>query len=381
MVSSRSTRAVRRAGLAIVASILLLATPGVAHAAPPTNDAFANAIAVTEPLPFTDTQDTSEATSEEGEPAVNDLGCGFIAATVWYSFVPSVDTIVAADTIGSDFDTILAVWEGTDLDALSLVGCADDTRGGLQSTVPFLAEAGAEYRIQVGGFVGQGGALSFRVKQTTAGFIEGTVTREDTAAPLEGICVIVVDAVFSSNSNFGLTRVDGTFRIAVRPGEYVVAFFDCERDAYVNEFWDDAATDADATEVVVVADAVVSGIDAALAPGCPGFGGSGLNQIVGTSGADTLLGTTAPDVICGFRGDDTLRGGIARDVLLGGAGDDALRGSDGNDTLIGSIGRDSLFGGDGRDELYGGRDRDLCDGGLGRDFAGSCEVERRIELP
>jgi Ca2+-binding RTX toxin-like protein len=380
MISSRSVRPARRGAVPVVASILLLATSGVAHAAPPTNDDFADAIAVTEPLPYTDTQDTSEATFEAGEPTLADLGCGFVGATVWYSFAPSVDSIVAADTVGSDFDTILAVWEGSDLGSLALVGCADDARGGLLSSVPFLAEAGVEYRIQVGGFVAQGGDLSFRVRETTAGFIEGTVTDEDAAAPLEGICVFVIDAVFARGGNFGVTAVDGTFRIVARPGEYIVGFLDCERDAYITEFWDGAATDADATEIVVMADAAVSGIDATLVPGCPGFGSSGLNQIVGTSGADTLLGTAALDVICGFGGDDVIRGGRARDVLLGGAGADVINGNDGHDTLTGNSGRDSLMGGDGRDELYGGRGRDECDGGRDRDFASSCEVERRIEL-
>ena len=381
MISSRSKRAARRGAVPVVASILLLATSGMAHAAPPTNDDFADAIAVTEPLPYTDTQDTSEATFEEGEPTLADLGCGFVGATVWYSFTPSVDTIVAADTVGSDFDTILAVWQGSDLGSLTLVGCADDTRGGLQSSVPFFAEAGVEYRIQVGGFVAQGGDLSFRVRETTAGLIEGTVTDEDTAAPLEGICVFVIDAVFPNGGSFSTTAVDGTFRIAARPGEYIVAFFDCRRDTYLAEFWDGAATDADATEIVLAADAAVSGIDAALARGCPGFGSSGLNQVVGTAGADTLLGTAAPDVMCGFGGDDLLRGRTARDVLLGGAGADVLRGNDGHDSLTGESGRDSLFGGDGRDELTGGRGHDECDGGRGQDFAArSCEVERRIEL-
>ena len=380
MISSRSTRAVRRGAVPVVATILLLATTGVSHAAPPTNDDFADAIAVTEPLPYTDTQDTSEATFESGEPTLADLGCGFIGATVWYSFAPSVDTIVAADTVGSDFDTILAVWQGADLGSLTLLGCADDTRGGVQSTVPFLAEAGVEYHIQVGGFVAQGGDLSFRVRETTAGFIEGTVTDEDTAAPLEGICVFVIDAVFPNGGSFGLTAVDGTFRLVARPGEYIVAFLDCERDDYAVEFWDGASTDADATEIVVMADTAVSGIDAALVRVCPGFGSSGLNQIVGTPGADTLLGTAARDVVCGFGGDDVLRGGRARDLMMGGAGADSVRGNDGHDSLFGDSGRDSLFGGDGRDELTGGRGRDECDGGRGQDFAArSCEVERRIE--
>lgn len=379
MLSIRPQRAVRRGAIAIVVSSILLMTSGVAHAAPPPNDDFADATTVGQPLPYTDSQETVEATSEEGEPTLADLGCGFIASTVWYSYVPNVDRFVAADTVGSDYDTILAVWQGSELGSLTLVGCSDDSRGGLQSTVPFLAEAGVEYRIQVGGFVGQGGTLSFRVRETTAGSVEGTVTDEVTGAPLEGICVFVVDAVFTRGGNFGVTRVDGTFTIAARPGEYVVGFLDCEQDAYMTEFWEGAATDADATEILVEADAVVSGIDASLAPSCPGYGSSPVNQLVGGPGADTLLGTAGPDVICGFGGADVIRGGSDSDTLLGGAGADLVRGNDGIDFLFGDSGRDSLFGGDGRDELSGGLDRDICDGGLGHDFARSCEVERRIE--
>jgi len=396
MTISRSARSARRGAVPVLASVLLLAMSGVAHATPPPNDDFADSMAVTEPLPFTDIQDTSEATFEAGEPTLVDVGCGFVAATVWYSFTPSADTIVGADTVGSDYDTILAVWEGSDLGSLTLVGCADDTRGGLQSSVPFLAEAGVEYHFQVGGFVGATGALSFRVRETAAGFISGTVTDDATSDALEGICVFVADAVFPQGGGFSLTAVDGTFRVAARPGEYIVLFLDCERDAYIPEYWDDAPTDANATEIVVAADVGVTGIDAALARGCPGWGSSGLSQVVGTAGADSLMGTSSQDVVCGFGGDDVLLGGSARDVLLGGAGADILRGNDGNDTLRGSTGRDSLVGGDGRDELFGGPgrdelfggpgrdelfggpDRDICNGGPDRDGARSCEVKRGI---
>lgn len=377
MVSSRSRRAVRR-GVVSFLVCLLLAIPGVAHAAPPANDDFANAVAVTEPLPFTATQDTSEATTEASEPTVKQYGCGFIAATVWYSYTPSADTVVSADTIGSDFDTVLAVWQGTDLDSLTLVACVDDSRGGLQSTLPFVAESGVDYHIQVGGFLADTGALSFRVREIAAGFVEGTVTDGDTAAPLEGFCVFVADAVFPNNGAFSLTKADGTFRIPLRPGEYIVLFLDCQRDAYVPEYWDDAATDVDATEFVVAEGAAVTGIDAALAPACPGWGSSGRTQVVGTSGGDTLDGTPGRDVVCGLGGDDVLSGAGARDVLLGGSGDDDLFGNNDTDFLFGGSGRDALKGGPGRDELIGGRGRDVCDGGPDHDRARSCEVERNL---
>lgn len=379
MNDDRSRKASRRAAALLVACVLTMSMPGVANAAAPANDGFADAIAVTEPLPFTDSLDTAEATTEPDEPTVDDFGCGFMASTVWYSFVPSVDTIVAADTVGSDFDTTLAVWKGTDLASLTLVGCSDDARGGVQSSVPFAAEAGVEYRIQVGGFVGQTGALSFRVRETTAGFVEGTVTDQDSATPLRNICVFLVDAVFGNNVALGVTGADGTFRIAARPGNYLVAFVDCLRDRYILEFWDGASTDATADEIDVSADVGTSGIDAGLVRGCPGFGSSGLDQIVGTDAAETLVGTAGREVICGFGGNDVLRGLKGGDFLTGGDGADEVHGGDGSDSLRGQAGPDRLFGGAGRDDLLGGPGRDRCDGGPDRDFGRSCEVKFRIE--
>jgi Ca2+-binding RTX toxin-like protein len=379
MTGHRSRRRIHLRATLVVVCILVTGLPGVARAAPPSNDNFADAIVVTEPLPFTDSLDTADATTEPGEPAVHDFGCGFMASTVWYSFVPSVDTIVSADTVGSNFDTTLAVWKGTDLASLTLVGCSDDARGGTQSSVPFAAEAGVEYRIQVGGFVGQTGALSFRVRTTTAGFVEGTVTDHDSASPLGGICVFLVDAAFGNNAVLGVTATDGTFRIAARPGNYLVAFIDCLRDRYILQFWDAAPTDATATEIDVAADVGTPGIDADLVRGCPGFGSSGLDQIVGTSGDDVLTGTAGREVICGFGGDDVIRGLRGPDFLSGGRGADELHGGDGSDSLRGQAGADRLFGGAGRDDLQGGLGRDRCNGGPDQDFGRSCEVRLRIE--
>ena len=344
---------VRPVGLSLLVSLLLvLMLPGAAQAVPPTNDAFADAVEVTEPLPFTDTQDTTEATLEDGEPLLDDFNCGFgVSNTVWYAYSPTVDTTVSANTFGSDFDTVLGVWEGTSLDSLTLVGCVDDAFG-LQSRIVFLAETGTDYRIQVGGFDGDSGTLEFKVRETTGGVIEGTMTDEATTDPIAGACVLVTDAAFGEqNSAFFFTGDDGAYRVAVRPGEYFVQFFDCQEDAYVVEWWDDVAEVTDATEIVVTDGSVTTGVDAALTPACPGWGSSGRNQIVGTPDGDELVGTSEPDVICGFGGDDTLSGKEGRDNLFGGRGDDILRGGLGADFLSGDRGRDRCIGGDGNDRL------------------------------
>jgi Ca2+-binding RTX toxin-like protein len=373
MIAPHSARPRRTLAVSILVTALGLLLPVPAQAAPPGNDAFADAIAVTEPLPFTDAQDTSEATLEASEPALGDE-CGFgVDHTVWYSYAPQADMVVSANTFGSDFDTVLGVWEGTDLGALTLVGCNDDRRD-LQSSVVFFAEMGVEYRIQVGGYGGATGNLAFKVRTTTGGFIEGTVTDEDTTDPITGACVVVQDAAGFDNSAFALTDDAGDYSTAVRPGEYVVWFVDCDRDAYVPEYYDDAPQAADATEVTVAADTLVSGIDAALTPGCPGWASYSDSQILGTAGPDELLGTAESDVICGFGDDDTLTGGQGRDILIGGAGDDALQGAADADDIFGGAGRDSLFGGLGRDLLDGDAGHDRCNGGAGNDRLRSCET-------
>lgn len=374
MTAPRPAHPLRTLGFSILLGALApFILPGVAQAAPPGNDAFADAIVVSEPLPFTDAQDTSDATLEAGEPALGDECGNNVDHTVWYSYAPGANTIVSANTFGSDFDTVLGVWEGTDIDALTLVGCNDDQRN-LQSSVVFLAEMGTDYRIQVGGYGGSSGSLAFKVRTTAGGIIEGTVTDQDTSDPIAGACVFVGDASGFDNSGFALTGEDGSYQAAVRPGEYIVQFFDCQRDAYIPEYYDDVAGEGDATEIEVAADDVVAGIDAALGPGCPGWASFSDNQILGTPDADELVGTSGPDVICGFGGDDTLSSGGGADVVLGGTGDDTLRGAAGNDRLHGGRGRDSLFGGLGRDFLHGDRGRDRCNGGAGTDELRSCET-------
>src|SRR5438094_894918 len=75
---------VHRLGLAVIAAFALtaFASPPSSLAAPPMNDNFDNATAIS--LPFTDSVDLSEATTEPGEP----FFCG-AQQTVWYSFTPA----------------------------------------------------------------------------------------------------------------------------------------------------------------------------------------------------------------------------------------------------------------------------------------------------
>jgi len=128
------------------------------------NDNFANAVIATS-LPFLASQSTAGATLEPGEP-VNPLGCPDFAtkaATVWYRYTPSASGAWTVDSFGSSFDTVLAVYTGGAVNALTPVGCNDDTAS-LQSVVTVDGIAGTTYRIQAGGWNGATGNLELNVR-------------------------------------------------------------------------------------------------------------------------------------------------------------------------------------------------------------------------
>jgi uncharacterized delta-60 repeat protein/uncharacterized repeat protein (TIGR01451 family) len=90
------------------------------------------------------------ATREPGEPNHWTLSGGY---SVWHSWTAPYDGLVNFDTVGSYFDTVLAVYTGTNVAALTLIGNNDDFPGiGLMSRVSFNAVAGTEYKIAVDGY-------------------------------------------------------------------------------------------------------------------------------------------------------------------------------------------------------------------------------------
>lgn len=175
------------------AALAMVGLPGSALAQP-SNDDFDAATVVTEPLPFSDSISTTEAT-----PAEDDPSCAGIGATVWYHYTPSVDSVVNANTFGSDYDTTLSVYTG-ERGALSQVACNDDS-GSLQSSATWEAVAGTTYHLMVGSFNGgPGGNLSFTVQ-------EGQLP----PPPPPPIDVqLIIDAVGSVDPRTGLATVSGT---------------------------------------------------------------------------------------------------------------------------------------------------------------------------
>lgn len=129
----------------------------------PTNDNCASAVAVAS-LPFTDTRSNVGATTEASEPAP----CGSIGATMWFSYTNTRPNPVSvtASTCTSPTDTVLSAYKVTGA-ACAFAGfvnvaCNDDTCG-LQSTIAFVADPGASYKIQVGGFAGSTGSITLNI--------------------------------------------------------------------------------------------------------------------------------------------------------------------------------------------------------------------------
>jgi hypothetical protein len=140
----------------------LLAT-SVARAQTPANDLFANAWTLTG-LAVSTNGNSNGGTKEAGEPN----HAGFPGGrSVWFNWTAPTNLPVRIDTIGSAFNTLLAVYTGSAVGSLSLVASNNDIPGGgTVSRVEFPTVAGTTYRIAVdgrAGFTGQNPASGFYV--------------------------------------------------------------------------------------------------------------------------------------------------------------------------------------------------------------------------
>ncbi len=123
----------------------------------PANDDFANATAVNL-AGLTGT--TVDSTHETGEPEHVRTGIGS-AHSIWYRWTAPSDGLLDLNTQGSDFDTLLAVYTGSSVSALTGVAANDDAgSGGLWSQVSLGVVSGVTYRIAVDGYGTRSGAVS-----------------------------------------------------------------------------------------------------------------------------------------------------------------------------------------------------------------------------
>jgi len=163
----------------------------------PVNDNFASASTVAGSS-WTSSGNNVNGTSESGEPSHAGQAP---AKSVWYSWAAPSSGSATIGTAGSAFDTVLGVYTGSSVGALTAVASNDNrATGGTDSQVVFQAVAGTVYRIAVDGKNGASGNL------TITGNVSGVSVANDAFAS----AVACAGTTFSiSGSNVGATKEAG----------------------------------------------------------------------------------------------------------------------------------------------------------------------------
>ncbi|MDQ3650186.1 MAG: NF038122 family metalloprotease [Acidobacteriota bacterium] len=181
---------------------------------PPANDNFANATPLNG-LTGTLTGTNVSATKEAGEPVHPDSAGG---TSVWYRWQAPTTGSAVIDTSGSSFDTILAVYRGGSVSALTLVanGANDDLSppDDVDSRVTISVTAGEVYNIVVDGYDGDFGGivlnwtLSGNVPAGTVQFGAGAYTVPEASGVTASAVLTVVrggDLAAAATVNYATT--------------------------------------------------------------------------------------------------------------------------------------------------------------------------------
>jgi hypothetical protein len=139
----------------------------------PANDDLADAETLSSSFPSFGRQGNNRfATAQSGEPQHAGTAGG---ASVWFTWTPDSDRKIAISTcenFGSELDTLLAVYTGSGIDALTPVASDDDSGrrscGRADSEVRFQAEGGTTYRIAVDGKAGTQGRFDLNLEASAA---------------------------------------------------------------------------------------------------------------------------------------------------------------------------------------------------------------------
>jgi hypothetical protein len=130
------------------------------------NDNFADRITIAG-TNINITGDNIGATGETGEST------RWGSNSVWYTWTSPVSQRVVIDTTGSNYDTTLAIYTGSAINALTLLAENDDAVG-LASRIAFTPTAGTTYQLAIGGFFGRQGF--FNLNLTTVALSIGNVS-------------------------------------------------------------------------------------------------------------------------------------------------------------------------------------------------------------
>jgi glucose/arabinose dehydrogenase len=224
----------------------------------PPNDAIEGAIDMGG-VNFTATQSTASATSATSDRST--CAAGKNSHSVWYRFTAAGAVNVRAETTGSSYDTVLAVWKGSP-GQLSLVGCNNnDGSGAKSSKVDFKTLTGTTYFLEaMSRATTPGGSLRIQLKPT---------------------CFNAVATIVGTE---GSDLIDGT------SGNDVIVGFggnDTIRGLAGNDLL---------------------------------CGDDGNDRLEGGDGNDKIRGGNGDDTLLGEAGNDSLNGESGKDVCQGGTG-------------------------------------------------------------
>lgn len=188
----------------------------LATGASPVNDYFIEA-SLLEGAEATATGSNVGASKELGEPLHNGTG----SASVWWRWTATENGLISVETTGSDFDTVLAIYTGSSVGALTRLVSDDDSGGGGASRATFNAVAGTTYRIAVDGYGSATGNISLSLAQSLSPSITSfspSAGRPGTVVTINGFNFSGATAVRFGNVNAtSFNIVDGNQIVAVVP--------------------------------------------------------------------------------------------------------------------------------------------------------------------
>jgi len=135
----------------------------------PSNDSINNPVVINYPggaVTYSQTLDTTGATSEATDPTLPLTTRTKGANTVWYSFTPAYKGKLAVKTTGSTYDTISGIWTRTSTGALKIVKVSDSYNGSKQTYASISVSSGVTYLIEVASKKQGGGSLVFNLSYT-----------------------------------------------------------------------------------------------------------------------------------------------------------------------------------------------------------------------
>jgi len=167
---------------------------------PPANDNLAAATVLTGTSGTSAEVNTQDAGSETGEPNHGSFGG---RNSVWYRWTAPATTNVTFEVVGNNFDSVLAVYTGTNIASLKLVIANNDgDLGATASRVGFAVVAGREYLLVVDGSAGEYG--TFRLSWRPG----GEITRPPNNNFADAAQVVGFGGIYHS-SNLGFSRETG----------------------------------------------------------------------------------------------------------------------------------------------------------------------------